>query len=85
MTANPILEPIAPIKGAAVPAWAAFLNNWMLSAGRRITEATPLLMSSEFASLIDAPTRSLGNFEFKGVSGARAVSAPVGANIEALS
>lgn len=40
MTANPIIEPIAPIKGAAAPAWAAFLNNWMLTEGRRIIEAT---------------------------------------------
>lgn len=40
MTANPILEAIAPIKGAVVPDWAVFLNNWMLTEGRRIIEAT---------------------------------------------
>ncbi|MFY7961378.1 MAG: adenylate/guanylate cyclase domain-containing protein [Elsteraceae bacterium] len=43
MTANPILEPIAPTKGAEVPAWAFFLNNWMLTAGRRITEPAPFV------------------------------------------
>ena len=40
MTANLILQPIAPNRGGDVPSWAPFLNDWMLSEGRRITEAT---------------------------------------------
>jgi adenylate cyclase len=49
------------------------------------TVSVPLLMSQEFAALIDAPTRLVGTFDFKGVSEARAVYAPIDANIEALS
>jgi adenylate cyclase len=49
------------------------------------TVGVPLLMSAEFAGLIDAPTRLVGSYDFKGVPEARAVYAPVDANIEALS
>jgi adenylate cyclase len=43
MTANPILEAISSAAGAAAPPWAAFLNSWMLTSGRRITEAAPFV------------------------------------------
>ncbi len=56
MTANPILQATAPTGAVAAPAWAAFLNNWMLTAGRRITEATPFInaLGVQFA-VCDSP------------------------------
>jgi len=48
------------------------------------TVGVPLLMSADFASALDCPTRLVGHYDFKGVPTARDVYAPIDANIEAL-